>query len=79
MYTAKQIGLLKLYKIKSIVLNVDATGSLVSKHPSCSNKIFYYALTMQHTEYSTSPTPVADMISSSQYTAEIYYFLKNSV
>ena len=75
MCTAKQIGLLKLFKNKSIDLNLDATGSLISKPPSCSNKIFYYALTMQHPEYSTSLVPVALMISSSHCTAEISHFL----
>ena len=75
MYTSKQIQLLKFIKNKAVVLNLDATGSLISKPPSCSNKIYYYALTMQHPEYSTSPIPVAEMISSDHGTAEISHFL----
>ena len=75
MYTYKQVELLKLFKNSRLVLYLDATGSLISKPPSCLNKIFYYALTLQHPEYSTSPIPVAEMISSDHSTAEISHFL----
>ena len=46
----KQLEILKLMNSKDIVLNLDATGSLISKPPSCTKKIFYYALTIQHPE-----------------------------
>ena len=75
MYTLKQIELLKLLKHYAIQSNLDATGSLISKPPFCHNKIFYCALTIQHPEYSTSPIPVAEMISSDHSTAEISHFL----
>ena len=61
MYGSKQIDLLKLIKNSAIILNLDATGSLISKPPFCKNKIYYYALTLQHPEYSISPVPVAEM------------------
>ena len=47
MYGSKQIDLLKLIKNSAIILNLDATGSLISKPPFCKNKIYYYALTLQ--------------------------------
>ena len=75
MYTSKRIELLKLVKNHVILLNLDATGSLISKPPFCLNKIFYYALTIQHPEYCTSPIPLAEMISSDHGTAEISHFL----
>ena len=78
LYTCIAIGkmeLLKLLDRKRIFLNLDATGSLISKPPCCSNKIFYYALTIQHPEFSTSPIPLAEMISSDHSTAEISHFL----
>ena len=75
MYSHKQIELLKLLDRKGIVLNLDATGSLISKPPSCPKKIYYYALKIQHPEFSTSPVPLAEMISSDHSTAEISHFL----
>ena len=39
MYSHKQIELLKLLDRKGIVLNLDATGSLISKPPSCPKQI----------------------------------------
>ena len=74
MYSYKQIELLKFYDRTGIILNLDATGSLISKPPPCSKKILYYALTIQHPEYSTSPIPIAEMISSDHNTAEISHF-----
>ena len=56
MYSHKQ-KLLKLLDRKGIVLNLDATGSLISKPPSCLKKVYCYALTTQHPEFSTSPVP----------------------
>ena len=38
-------------------------------------KNIYYALTIQHTEFSASPIPLAEMISSVHSTAEISHFL----
>ena len=75
MYSYKQIELLKFFDIKSIILNLDATGSLISKPPSYSKKILYYALTIQHPEYSTSPIPVAEMISCDHNTDEISHLI----
>ena len=60
MYGSKQIDLLKLIKNYAIILNFDATGSLISKPPFCNNKIYYYALTLQHPEYSDYRGPVAE-------------------
>ena len=56
-------------------LNLDAAGSLIFKPPCCSKEIFYYAFTIQHPEFSTSPIPLAWMISSDHSTAEISHFL----
>ena len=75
MYGSKQIDLLKFIKNSAIILNLDETGSLISKPPFCKNKIYYYALTLQHSEYSISPVPFAEMISSDHSTAKISYFL----
>ena len=75
MYCYKQMEILNFVDRKCIVLNLDATGSLISKPPCCSKKIFYYALTIQHPEFSTSPIPLAEMISSDHSTAEISHFL----
>ena len=71
----KQMEILNFVDRKCIVLNLDATGSLFSKPPYCSKKVFYYALTIQHPEFSTSPIPLAEMISSDHSTAEISHFL----
>ena len=75
MYGSKQIDLLKLIKNSAIILNLDATGSLISKPPFTKNKIYYYALTLQHSENSISLVPVAEMISNDHSTAEISHFL----
>ena len=75
MYSSKQINLLKFIMNQPIKSNLDATGSIISKPSSCINKIFYYALRMQHPEYATSRIPVAEMISSDHGTAEISHFL----
>ena len=74
LYTMQQIELLKLLN-KGIILHLDATGSLISKPQSCTKPIYYYALTLQHPDYHTSPIPVAEMISSDHGTAEISHFL----
>ena len=60
---------------KGIVLNLDATGSIISELPSCSKKISNYAFAMQHPEFSTSPAPLSDIISSDHTTAEISHFV----
>ena len=54
---------------------MDATGSIVRKIEPSLKKIFYYALTVRHPTYSTSPVPIAEMISSGHTSAEISYFL----
>ena len=74
LFTKKQIEVLKLFKHYNIFLNIDATGSLIKKPPTCDKPIFYYALTLQHPVYCTSPVPVAEMISSDHRTAEITHF-----
>ena len=79
LYSQKQIDVLKLNKKQKNVLNLDATGSLIFKPPFCSNIIFYYALTLQHPEYRTSPVPIAEMISSNHGAAEITHFLNKWV
>ena len=69
MYSYKQIKRLVLFDRKGIIVNLDATGSLVSKLPSRSKKILYYALAIQHLENSTSHIPLTEMISSDHNTA----------
>ena len=54
---------------------MDATGSIIRKIDSWQKKVFYYALTIGHPDYSTSPVPIAEMISSAHSSAEITYFL----
>ena len=71
-----KIETLKLFKGKDIVLNLDATGSLIGKPSKVNNIIYYYALTLQHPDYCTSPIPVAEMISSDHGTAENIPFFK---
>ena len=71
----KQIEIFKFFKHNNIVLNIDATGSLIKKPPTCDKPIYYYALTLQHPVYCTSPVPVAEMISSDHGTAEITHVL----
>ena len=75
MYGSKQIDLLKLIKNSAMILKLDATGSLISKPPFCENKIYYYAFTLQHPEYSISPVPVSEMISIDHSSAGISHFL----
>ena len=75
MYTEDQIKILKLFKDTRIVLHLDATGSIVRKIEPSLKKVFYYALTVRHPTYSTSPVPLAEMISSGHTSAEISYFL----
>ena len=79
LYSQNQIALFKLFQKKDIVLNLDATGSLISKPSKVTNKIYYYALTLQHPEFCISPIPVAEMISSDHGTAEISHFLNKWV
>ena len=45
----------------------------------CTKLIYYYAITLQHPVYCTSPLPVAEMISSDHGTAEITHFLNKWV
>ncbi|KAI6647066.1 hypothetical protein LOD99_8903 [Oopsacas minuta] len=75
LYTEDQIKILKCFKDKSIILHLDATGSIIRKIESSQHKVFYYALTVQHPTYSASPVPLAKMISSGHTSAEISYFL----
>ncbi|KAI6658828.1 hypothetical protein LOD99_15153 [Oopsacas minuta] len=64
LYTEDQIKILKCFKDKSIILHLDATGSIIRKIEPSQHKVFYYALTAQHPTCSTSPVPLAEMISS---------------
>ena len=75
MYTEEQINVLKLFKNTSVVQHLDATGSIVRKIDISQKKVFYYALTVRHPEFSTSPIPLSEMISASHSAAEITYFL----
>ena len=77
LYSQNQMELFKLFQKKDIVLKLDPTGSLISKPSKVTNKIYYYALTLQHPEFCTSPKPVAEMISSYHGTAEISQFFNN--
>ena len=67
LYTEEQINILKSFKKTSIILHLDATGSIVRRIEPSQKKVFYYALTVQHPTYTTSPVPLAEMISSAQY------------
>ena len=58
----------------NITLHLDATGSVVRRIESPQRKYFITPL-LYNTTYSTSPVPVAEMISSSHTSAEISYFL----
>ena len=64
MHTEEQIRLFNCYKKDMVVLNLDATGSIISNPFPGSTRIFYYALTLQHPKYKMSPVPVAEMISN---------------
>ena len=75
LYTENQIKVLKLYKNKRIIVHLDATGSIVRKLESSQKRVYYYALTIGHPDYTTSPIPIAEMISSAHSSAEISYFL----
>ena len=75
MYTEEQKEILKSFKNNSVILHLDATGSIVRKIEASQKKVFYYALTVHHPTYSTSPVPLAEMISSGHTSAEISYFL----
>ena len=75
MHTEEQIRLFNCYKKDMVVLNLDATGSIISNPFPGSTRIFYYALTLQHLKYKMSPVPVAEMISNGHTTAEITHFL----
>ena len=59
LYTEDQINILRAFKDTSIVVHLDATGSVIGR-PIL---------------YSTSPVPLAEMISSGHTSAEISYFL----
>ena len=75
MHTEEQIKLFSCYKKDMIVLNLDATGSIISNPFPGYTRIFYYALTLQHPDYKMSPVPVAEMICNDHTTAEITHFL----
>ena len=75
LYSENQIKILKLFKNKRNIVHLDATGSIIRKIDSSQKKVFYYALTVGHPDYSTSPVPIAEMISSAHSSAEITYFL----
>ena len=75
LYTEDQINVLRAIKNTSITVNLDATGSVIRRIEDSQQKVFYYALTVQHPTYSTSPVPLAEMTSSGHTSAEISYFL----
>ena len=75
LYTEDQINVLRAIKNTSITVHLDATGSVIRRIEDSQQKVFYYALTVQHPTYSTSPVPLAEMISSGHTSAEISYFL----
>ena len=52
-----------------------ATGLVIRRIEDSQQKVFYYALTVQHPTYSTSPVQ-AQMISSGNTSAEFSYFLQ---
>ena len=71
MYTEDQIKILKLFKDTRMVPHLYATGSIVRKIEPSLKKVLYYALTVRHPTYSTSPVPLAEMISSGHTSADI--------
>ena len=75
MYTEEQINVLKLFQNTSVVLHLDATGSIVRKIYISQKKVFYYALTVRLPEFSTSPIPLYEMISTSHSACRNYIFL----
>ena len=75
MHTEEQIRLFNCFKKEILVLNLDATGSIISNPFPGFARIFYYALTLQHSKYKMSPVPVVEMISNDHTTAEITHFL----
>ena len=75
LYTEDQINVLRTIKNTRITIHLDATGSVIRRIEGSQQKVFYYALTVQHPTYSTSPVPLAEMISSGHTSAEISYFL----
>ena len=75
MHTEEQIRLFNCYEKDIVVLNLDATGSIISNPFPGFTRIFYYALTFKHPKYKMSPVPVAEMISNDHTTAEITHFL----
>ena len=75
LYTEDQINVSGAIKNTSISVHLDATGSVIRRIEDSQQKVFYYAFTVQHPTYSTSPVPLAEMISSGHISAEISYFL----
>ena len=43
---------------KGIILHLNATGSIISKPQFCTKSVYYYAQTLQHTDYHIAPIPV---------------------
>ena len=62
-HTDKHIRLFNCYKKDKLVLNLDATGSIISYPIPGSTRIFYYASTLQHPKYKMISVPVEEMIS----------------
>ena len=75
MYSQDQIQVLNYFKGKKVIVHLDSTGSIIRKINSSQKRVFYYALTIRHPEVTTSPLPLAEMISSAHSSAEISYFL----
>ena len=66
LYSEDQIRILKSFKQTSIILHLDSTGSIIRKIEPSQKKVFYYALTVRHPTYTTSPVPLAEIISLDQ-------------
>ena len=62
LFTEDQINVLRAIKNTSITVHLDATGSVIKRIEDSQQKVFYYALTVQHPTYSTSPVTLAEMI-----------------
>ena len=65
------------YIIKGVIVHLDAIGSIIRKIDSSQKKVFYYVFSVGHPDYSTSPVPIAEIISSANSRAEITHFCKN--
>lgn len=75
LFTEATIQLLKKAIVKKIPLHLDATGSVVRKIAGQNKPIFYYALVLKDTSCKSPIIPVAELITNSNTTVNITYFL----